>query len=80
HGILIYQENSVLYVKSDLSDPLLSVSLFDSQGRLLLQHTVETPGMASEISCALPILGEERMVAVKVISEKSQTVRKLFIK
>ncbi|MDR1119712.1 MAG: hypothetical protein LBM08_02205, partial [Dysgonamonadaceae bacterium] len=80
HDILIYQENSVLYVKSDLSDPLLGVSLFDAQGRLLVQHTAGTPGMASETSCALPIPGEERMVTVKVVSEKSQTVRKLFIK
>jgi hypothetical protein len=80
HDILIYQENSVLYVKSDLSDPLLSVSLFDAQGRLLVQYTAGTPGMASETSCALPIPGEERMVTVKVVSEKSQTVRKLFIK
>ncbi|MDR1121061.1 MAG: hypothetical protein LBM08_09095 [Dysgonamonadaceae bacterium] len=80
HDILIYQENSVLYVKSDLNDPLLGVSLFDSQGRLLLQHTAGRPGMVSETSCALTIPGEERMVTVKVVSEKSQLVRKIFIK
>jgi hypothetical protein len=67
-------------VKSDLSDPLLGVSLFDPQGRLLLQHTAGTPGMASETSCALPIPGDERMITVKVVSEKSQLIRKLFIK
>ncbi|MDR1169567.1 MAG: hypothetical protein LBK97_01875, partial [Prevotellaceae bacterium] len=112
HGILIYQENSVLYVKSDLSDPLRSVELYDAQGRALVKHAVSTPfpqqpslsspiflkssktlksqpsqsgtvgavGMALVTSCTLPIPGEERMIVVKVVSEKSQLVRKLFIK
>jgi hypothetical protein len=112
HGILIYQENSVLYVKSDLSDPLRSVELYDAQGRVLVKHaastlcpqqpspsspiflkssktlksqpsqsgTVGAVGMVLETSCALPIPGDERMIVVKVVSEKSQTVKKLFIK
>ncbi|MDR1169411.1 MAG: hypothetical protein LBK97_01080, partial [Prevotellaceae bacterium] len=112
HDILIYQENSVLYVKSDLSDPLRSVELYDAQGRVLVKHaasmqlsqqpspsspislkssktlksqpsrsgTVGAVGMVLGTSCTLPIPGEERMVVVKVVSEKSQLVRKLFIK
>jgi hypothetical protein len=106
HGILLYQENSVLYVKSDLSNPLRSVELYDAQGRALVKHAVSTqlsqqpspssllstlfqpgtvwtagtPGLASETSCALPIPGNERMIVVKVVSDKSQLIRKLFIK